>query len=316
METEKLTRSAILSAMLIMLSIIFIGTGIGGQIYLDFIVPVVIVIIYLRCGFKWAMLASINTLLVIALGLGRITAGVWMIQSIMLGLLAGYFIRRKSQVMDDLLLASVAGCVIMLFMDYFLRILTGVSLLDSVDFLGFTGYKELEEIVYYLGIASVPIGTMVIVYVCSLMAAKRLGIIDEQIKAKHKIITNFFKYRPYMYCSRKYVLIGVIYLIAVSVIPMSQIAYVKAFLTSTKYILLYFIVSDCWGIVSQWCYIKTRSPLITNGILIMTLFAMFHAFKWSLYVIVGLGVIMDFDVEIREKQTKALNYLVKGSAVK
>lgn len=312
METEKLTRSAILSAMLIILSIIFIGTGIGGQIYLDFIVPVIIVIIYLQCGFKWAMLASLNTLLVVALGLGRITAGVWMLQSIMLGLLAGYLIRRKGQVMDDFLLASVAGCVIMLFMDYFLRILTGVSLLDSVDFLGFTGYKELEEIIYYLGIASVPIGTMIIVYICSLMLVKRLGIMDQQIKEKHKVIKNFLKYRPYMYCSRKYVLIGVLYLIAVSVLPMSEIAYIKAFLISTKYILLYFIVADCWGIVSQWCYIKTRSALITNGVLIMTLFAMFHAFKWSLYALVGLGVVMDFDVKIREKQTKVLSYLIKS----
>lgn len=312
METEKLTRSAILSAMLIILSIIFIGTGIGGQIYLDFIVPIVIVIIYLQCGIKWAMLASINTLLVVALGLGRITSSVWMIQSVMLGLLAGYLIRREAQVMDDLLLASIAGCVIMLFMDYFLRILTGVSLLDSVDFLGFTGYKELEEVVYYLGIASVPIGTMVIVYVCSLMVAKRLGMLDEQTKNKHKVIRNFFKYRPYMYCSRKYVLIGVLYLIAVSVMPMSQIAYVKAFLISTKYILLYFIVADCWGIVSQWCYIKTRSSLITNGVLIMTLFAMIHAFKWTLYALLGLGIVVDYDVKIREKQTKALNYFIKS----
>ncbi len=311
METRRLTQSSILSAMLIILSIIFIGTGIGGRIYLDFIVPIVIVIIYLQCGFKWTILGSINTLLVIALGLGRVTASIWMIQSVMLGLLAGSLLKGKRQVMDDLLVASIAGCMIMLFMDCFLKVLTGVSILDAVDMWGLTGYKEIEEVIYYVGIASLPIGTMMIVYVGSLIGAKHLGILNKNTKIKYKIIKNFFKYKPYIYCSRKYILISVIYLVSVSIIPVGNVAYVKAFLISTKYILLYFITADCWSIVSQWCYIKTRSVLITNGILIVMLMGMINAFKLSLYALVGMGIIMDYQINIKEKQAKVLECLLQ-----
>lgn len=312
METKKLTKSAILSAMLIILSIIFVGTGIGGQFYLDFMVPIVIAIICLICGMKWALLAGINTILVIILGLGRVTAGVWMIQSVMLGLVIGYLLMRQGQVMDDILLAAVAGCMIMLFIDYFLNILTGVSILDPVDLWGLTGNKALEEVIYYLGIASLPIGTMLIVYVCSLILVKRLGLLNSITKCKYKVIQNFFKYKPYMYCSRKFIISGIIYVVVISIVPMSDIAYIKAFCISLKYILIYFIFMDSLGIISQWCYMKTRSPLITNGIGIMILIALFHSFKWSLYILMGIGILMDYQMKIREKQIKGLNALVQN----
>ena len=55
-----MTEAAMLSAAFVVLSVIFIGTGMGYLGYIDFIVPVLIAVIYLRCGFRYTILSSIT----------------------------------------------------------------------------------------------------------------------------------------------------------------------------------------------------------------------------------------------------------------
>ena len=312
METDKLTQSSILSAMLIILSVILIGTGIGGTLYIDFVVPIVITIIYIRCGMKWTILASINTLCVVALGLGRPTTALWMFQSVLLGILAGYLLKRSSQIMDDLLTASLCGCFIMLVMDYLLNLLTGISILDdSLNLFEMRSLPEIAEVMYYLSIAALPIGTMVIVYTCSLFALKRLNLLSAVTKDKYKVIRNFFKYRPYMYCTRKMLIIAIGYIILSLFLPVSEIAYIKALMVTTKYIAFYFVVSDCWAIVNHWFYIKTKSVIVTTGLLYLLIVGMMHSFKLCLYALVGIGLILDLSSQIRQQQGVKLYYLLK-----
>ena len=49
-----------LSAAFVVLSVIFIGIGAGYLGYIDFIVPILIAVIYLRCGFKMCIRDSIG----------------------------------------------------------------------------------------------------------------------------------------------------------------------------------------------------------------------------------------------------------------
>lgn len=311
METKKLTKSAIVSALLIIFSIIFCGIGIGSSFYLECIVPIVVTVIYLTCGFKWTVLAGLNTILIIALGLGRVTASIWLIQSVLIGIIVGYLLLRTSSVMDDLLIGALAGCPVMLIIDYLISILTGVSILESMGFEELITNSALAEGIYYFGIACVPIGTIVLTYISGLIVAKRLRLLSEQTKVKYKVVKNFLRYKPYLYCSKSLIIGSMLYIIISGMLPMSTAVYIKALCMSIKCILIYFILMDAMAIISLASYRKTHSVLLSNGIGLMILLCLMNWFKWSLYGMMCLSVLIDFKMNIREKQTKILKCLVQ-----
>ena len=70
--TRKLTESALLTSLFIVITIISVGTGIGYAAYLDFVVPVFFCIICLKCDLKYAILSSISSLIIVSLVLGNI----------------------------------------------------------------------------------------------------------------------------------------------------------------------------------------------------------------------------------------------------
>ena len=311
METKKLTKAAIISALLIIFSIIFCGIGIGSSFYLEFIVPIVITIVYLTCGFKWTLLVGINTILIIGLGLGQVTTSIWLVQSVLIGMIVGGLLLRTGHVMDDLLIGALLGCPVMLLIDYFISILTGVSILESLGFEELITNQALAEGLYYFGIACVPIGTIVLIYVCVLILARRLNILNKQTKVKYKVIRNFLKYKPYLYCSKSLIIGGMLYIIVSTVLPMSHFVYVKALGMSIKCILIYFILMDATAIISLGVYRKTASLLLSNGVGIIVIVLLVGWFEWSLYGIMLLSLSIDFKMHIRERQTHILKCLVQ-----
>ena len=107
MNTKKLTEAAMLSALFVVCSMMFIYTGIAYTLYLDMIVPIIVCLIYMRLDFKYTVLASITSLLIVVLAVGDIVSGIWMSQGILMGLICGYFIQKKSTIFDDLFYSAV-----------------------------------------------------------------------------------------------------------------------------------------------------------------------------------------------------------------
>ncbi|WP_054742816.1 YybS family protein [Cellulosilyticum ruminicola] len=317
METRKLTKAAITSALLIVLSIVFCSIGIENTFYLQFIVPIVITVVYLTCGFKWTILAGLNTIVVIILVLGRMTAGVWLIQSVIVGSIVGYLLLRERGVMDDILIGALVGCPVMLFIDYFIKILTGVSVLTGISVLeeiglgDLIGNKELIEGMYYFEIACIPIGTIVLTYVGGMIVAKHLNLLNAQTKMKYKMIKNFLRYKPYMYCSKSLVIGGMLYIVISTILPVGQNVYIKALYISMKYILIYFILMDAMAIISFGIYRKTGSVLLSNGVGIVIIILLVNWFKWSLYGMMLTSLVIDFKMKIRQKQAHILKCLVQ-----
>lgn len=77
-ETRKLTQGALLSAIQIVLGLSFISTGVGYSFYMAIILPIMMSMIYLRCGFKIGLLAGVNTLLIIFFSFGNLVSTVYM----------------------------------------------------------------------------------------------------------------------------------------------------------------------------------------------------------------------------------------------
>ena len=119
LKTRKLTEAAMLSALFVIVSLVAISTGIMYSMYLDMIVPIFISILYLRIGFKYATLSSITSLLIVALAIGDVPSAIWMSQGIILGLICGFFIDRKSAILDDILWSSILGCFIVVLVDVY-----------------------------------------------------------------------------------------------------------------------------------------------------------------------------------------------------
>lgn len=95
-ETRKLTEGALLSALQVVLGMIFVLSGVGYGVYMEMILPIMMAMIYLRCGLKTSILAGINTLLIVTFALGDLVSVVYMSQALVFGLLCGVLIRRRN----------------------------------------------------------------------------------------------------------------------------------------------------------------------------------------------------------------------------
>lgn len=113
MNARKLTEAAMLSALFVVTSMMAIYTGIAYTLYLDMIVPLFICLTYMRLGSKYTLLSSITSLLIVTLAVGDIASAIWMSQGIIMGLICGYFIRKKGTIFDDFLYSSILGCFVM-----------------------------------------------------------------------------------------------------------------------------------------------------------------------------------------------------------
>ena len=98
MNTRKLTEAAMLSALFVVTSMMAIYTGIAYTLYLDMIVPLFICLTYMRLDGKYTLLSSVTSLLIVTLSLGDVASAIWMSQGIVMGLICGYFIRKKGTI--------------------------------------------------------------------------------------------------------------------------------------------------------------------------------------------------------------------------
>ncbi|HCW54608.1 MAG TPA: hypothetical protein DG753_12935 [Clostridium sp.] len=94
MNVKELTTAEVLSSIFIISSLSFIGFGLGYLGYIDFVVPIFIGIIVLKCNKKYSVLASITSLLLTVFLLGNVSAAVMTTQSIILGIVIGIAIEK------------------------------------------------------------------------------------------------------------------------------------------------------------------------------------------------------------------------------
>ena len=205
LNVRKFTEASMLSAAFVAVSVLCISIGLGYFGYIDFIVPAFTGIILLKCDLKYTILSSMTSLILIIFVIGDLPSGIMMSQSMILGMVIAYFMKRDESIFDDLFYSSIAACVIMIFIDINFSVLTGYSFLkESRDYLEILPsiYDQYKEIVLYLSIACLPVGTVIIGYIVTLMLTKRFKIIHNSVIKKGKVIRHFKKYGMFISCSR------------------------------------------------------------------------------------------------------------------
>ena len=328
MNVKKLTEASLLSAAFVVLSTAFIGMGFGYFGYIDFVVPVLTAVIYLRCGFKYTVLSSITSLILIICVLGNIPSAILMSQSMIYGIICAFIIPSKKNIMDDLFISSILACIIMIIIDFNFSNLIGYSVItqcrEQVNeaahmvalYLG-SGYaltKEYLNIVFYLLIISLPVGTMIITYIFSIILGKKFEFLNENSMKKYKIIRNFRKFGVLIACSMNVIMTAVIIVISGKLLLMIPIikgtAYIEILINSITYVCYFFLIQDSISTINKSLYVLTHSRILTMIGQLIILITLINYFRIVLPVMVIGAVLVEYVLGIKKRQIYYLSKFV------
>lgn len=301
-----------LSALFVVSSMIAIYTGIAYTLYLDMVVPLFVCLIYMRLDLRHTLLSSITSLLIVTFAIGDVASAIWMSQGILMGLICGYFIRKKETIFDDLFYSAILGTFIMVLIDIYFSKLTGYSFMKEFD-----SYRDLFPLgseymamAFNIFVAMMPMSTILIVYVGALLIGKRLMILNENCTEKYMIIKNFKRYGSYICCSKKTYYFGIIYLILTELINLTgfefKFVYFKTVIMAIRVIVIYFVLKDSFTFVIRGIFSKIKSNGMAQLIWLGALYMLLIDFKSTFIVLVIGSQIINYSMKLREAQINML----------
>ena len=316
MKTKKLTEAAMLSALFVVSSMVAIYTGIAYTLYLDMIVPLFICLIFMRLDFKYTLLSSITSLLIVTLAVGDVASAIWMSQGIIMGLICGYFIRRKGTIFDDLFYSAILGTFVMVLIDIYFSKLTGYSFMKEFDSYTemFPLNGEYMEVAFNIFVATMPIGTILISYIGALFIGKKLRILNENCNEKYMIIKNFKRYGSYICCSTSTYYFGIIYLILIEILKLTgfefKFVYFKTVVMAIRVVVIYFVLKDSFTFVIRGLSTKVKSNGASQLIWLGVIYMLLVDFKATFIILVVGSLVINYSMKLRESQINMLNKVV------
>lgn len=301
-----------LSALFVVSSMIAIYTGIAYTLYLDMVVPLFVCLIYMRLDLRHTLLSSITSLLIVTFAIGDVASAIWMSQGILMGLICGYFIRKKETIFDDLFYSAILGTFIMVLIDIYFSKLTGYSFMKEFD-----SYRDLFPLgseymtmAFNIFVAMMPMSTILIVYVGALLIGKKLMILNENCTEKYMIIKNFKRYGSYICCSKKTYYFGIVYLILTELINLTgfefKFVYFKTVIMAIRVIVIYFVLKDSFTFVIRGIFSKIKSNGMAQLIWLGALYMLLIDFKSTFIILVIGSQIINYSMKLREAQINML----------
>lgn len=301
-----------LSALFVVSSMIAIYTGIAYTLYLDMVVPLFVCLIYMRLDLRHTLLSSITSLLIVTFAIGDVASAIWMSQGILMGLICGYFIRKKETIFDDLFYSAILGTFIMVLIDIYFSKLTGYSFMKEFD-----SYRDLFPLgseymamAFNIFVAMMPMSTILIVYVGALLIGKKLMILNENCTEKYMIIKNFKRYGSYICCSKKTYYFGIIYLILTELINLIgfefKFVYFKTVIMAIRVIVIYFVLKDSFTFVIRGIFSKIKSNGMAQLIWLGAIYMLLIDFKSTFIVLVIGSQIINYSMKLRDAQINML----------
>ena len=331
-KTKKLTAASLLTAIFVVVTIISVGSGIGYGIYLDYIVPLFYFIIYLKCGSKYTVLSAVSGLTIVFVVLGNPGTAIWASQGIILGILCGILSEKKTSLMDDLLLGTLIGSIIMIFIDIYASKLIGYSFIqdfkETIAYMAKYMTKNVPAFnnfppefiqnyfstVFYVSITLIPLGTVVGVYIIGLFAGKRLNILKGETKKKYNIIRHFGTFSRMTYCSRNLFYLLVIYTMSFSLMNKygikTNMAYIDTIMNCFYYSGLYFLIRDSVAGIQGYMLSKGKSMGQVRLFTLLYLFMLISYFWVAAIVAIIYFMTIDMKYGLREIYGEKLGTLL------
>ena len=301
-----------LSALFVVSSMIAIYTGIAYTLYLDMVVPLFVCLIYMRLDLRHTLLSSITSLLIVTFAIGDVASAIWMSQGILMGLICGYFIRKKETIFDDLFYSAILGTFIMVLIDIYFSKLTGYSFMKEFD-----SYRDLFPLgseymamAFNIFVAMMPMSTILIVYVGALLIGKKLMILNENCTEKYMIIKNFKRYGSYICCSKKTYYFGIIYLILTELINLTgfefKFVYFRTVIMAIRVVVIYFVLKDSFTFVIRGIFSKIKSNGMAQLIWLGAIYMLLIDFKSTFIILVIGSQIINYSMKLRDAQINML----------
>ena len=331
-KAKKLTEASLLTAIFVVVTIISVGSGIGYGIYLDYIVPLFYFIIYLKCGSKYTVLSAVSGLTIVFVVLGNPGTAIWASQGIILGILCGILSEKKTSLMDDLLLGTLIGSIIMIFIDIYASKLIGYSFIqdfkETIAYMAKYMTKNVPAFnnfppefiqnyfstVFYVSITLIPLGTVVGVYIIGLFAGKRLNILKGETKKKYNIIRHFGTFSRMTYCSRNLFYLLVIYTMSFSLMNKygikTNMAYIDTIMNCFYYSGLYFLIRDSVAGIQGYMLSKGKSMGQVRLFTLLYLFMLISYFWVAAIVAIIYFMTIDMKYGLREIYGEKLGTLL------
>lgn len=316
LDVKKFTEAAVLNALFVVLSVVCISIGLGNLGYIDFVVPAFVGIIFLKCDFKYAVMSCISSVLIIIFVIGNIPSGIMIIQSIILGIIIAFFMKKDESIFDDLFFSSILACILMIFVDINFSALTGYSFLqEAKSYLDFIPAQldKFKDVIVYISISCLPFGTTMIGYILTLLFAKKLRIEEKMTLHKSSLIKNFKRYGQFMYCSKNAVYVGIAYTVVVSIMNIfvfkDKFSYMVILLNSMMYISMYFLFHDSFSLINKYVYEMTKSRSKLLIIQFMILYFLAAAFRITLIFMIMFSLCIDHKYNIKLKCREVLKSL-------
>ena len=331
-KTKKLTEASLLTAIFVVVTIISVGSGIGYGIYLDYIVPLFYFIIYLKCGSKYTVLSAVSGLTIVFVVLGNPGTAIWASQGIILGILCGILSEKKTSLMDDLLLGTLIGSIIMIFIDIYASKLIGYSFIqdfkETIAYMAKYMTKNVPAFnnfppefiqnyfstVLYVSITLIPLGTVVGVYIIGLFAGKRLNILKGETKKKYNIIRHFGTFSRMTYCSRNLFYLLVIYTMSFSLMNKygikTNMAYIDTIMNCFYYSGLYFLIRDSVAGIQGYMLSKGKSMGQVRLFTLLYLFMLISYFWVAAILAIIYFMTIDMKYGLREIYGEKLGTLL------
>lgn len=314
MKTKKIAEAGVFSAMFIVMTVFAIQTGIAYLGYLDLAVPILIVLLYFKCGFKYTVMSSIVSTTIVFAVMGDVASGICIVQGIILGILCAAVMCRKSCILDDLFYCSITACFILVIIDLSFSSILGYSFVTDYKHMvyGFSFLDDyMKKIMFYVSVGILPLGTMIFTYVFSLILGNRLNLLKGELKNKAFIIRNYGKVASTLFCSKKVTCIGLVYLIFVQLLSVCKInfsnEYIQIIMEAVNYIIIFFILKDSYSFLCQLVYTISKSRMITLISQILIIYMLFLKFKISMITLVVVSFITDIKFNVRNNCIEVLN---------
>lgn len=331
-KTRKLTEASLLTAIFVVVTIISVGSGIGYGIYLDYIVPLFYFIIYLKCDFKYTTLSALSGLMIIFAVLGNPGTAIWASQGIILGMLCGILSEKKTSLMDDLLLGTMIGSIIMVFIDIYASKLIGYSFIqdfkETITYMSsymtknVPTFKNLPPeflksyfgMVFYLSITLIPLGTVVGVYIIGLFVGNRINVLKGETKKKYNIIRHFRTFSRMTYCSRNLFYIMIIYTMTFSLMNKygikTNIAYIDTIINCFFYAGLYFLIRDSIAGIQGYMLSRGKKMSQVRLFTILYLFILMSNFWIAAILAILYFMTIDMKYGLREVYNEKMGTLL------
>ncbi|MEG0711159.1 MAG: hypothetical protein RR448_02810 [Niameybacter sp.] len=313
MNTQKLTYAGMLSALIVAMTVMVMMTGFGYTLFVDLGLPIMIGLVYLKCGLKYTSLCGAISVLMVFFGMGNLPTAIWMIQGILIGLICSVALSKGVTLMDDLLWCSVGGAFIVVFIDVYCESILGMSLIKEMWQMvePFPVPEVVKEVAVSISLASLPVGTSIVAYMGTLLMGHKLHLLSGTTKEKYKVIKNLREYMGYLCCSRSTTYRWILYLVAIQGLKLLDLPlYIQTVLGTVQWIALYFMLRDAHSLVSQYIYTKTKSTGLTKGIGLGIFFLLLGRFKLTTIVLTTAGCAVDLVYQVRDRKIQLLRQQV------